>query len=284
MIVWLASYPRSGNTLTRAIFNHYFNLGSYSVYGDRSDIGANSELSALVGHQVGDLETLDLERLRKLRAPVLIKTHDTPSDLMSPNDIVVTVTRDGRDSVLSYYHYLREVIGTNEVTLADVIAGNVAYGTWGNHTLRWGEFGDGRTLNAKFETIVSGVDAFADELSELIKIPRSREPFPDFAKFKNAAPKFVRKGEVGGWRSEFTAFDEKLFDLYNGPAMRAAGYAEPALSDPEREAYAWFCSNLTRERQEPVASASESRASLASPSPETKPGLRGLARRLLNKV
>jgi len=51
MIVWLASYPRSGNTALRVLLNRVFGLETLSLYDDRTDIGASEERARLVGHR-----------------------------------------------------------------------------------------------------------------------------------------------------------------------------------------------------------------------------------------
>ena len=47
-MVWLASYPRSGNTFLRTILWQCFGLRSASYY--RDDLGGNKELEEYVGH------------------------------------------------------------------------------------------------------------------------------------------------------------------------------------------------------------------------------------------
>lgn len=51
MIVWLASYPRSGNTFLRVLFRHVFGIETYSVYNDLLDIGSDGDISAVTGHR-----------------------------------------------------------------------------------------------------------------------------------------------------------------------------------------------------------------------------------------
>jgi hypothetical protein len=46
--IFLASYPRSGNTYLRTILNHCFDLKSASIYPN--DLGGNATLEKFVGH------------------------------------------------------------------------------------------------------------------------------------------------------------------------------------------------------------------------------------------
>ena len=47
-IIWLASYPRSGNTLLRTVLWHCFGLRSASLYPE--DLGGNAALKSYIGH------------------------------------------------------------------------------------------------------------------------------------------------------------------------------------------------------------------------------------------
>ena len=48
MIVWLASYPRSGNTLTRTIFKNVFDIDTYSDEVRKKD--SWEEINQSIGH------------------------------------------------------------------------------------------------------------------------------------------------------------------------------------------------------------------------------------------
>ncbi len=251
MIIWLVSYPRSGNTLTRSVFNHYFNLGSLSIHGDRADIASNPELGKLVGHIDGDANSIDLEALRRDEKPYLIKTHNVPDEMTQAEDTYVHIVRDGRDSSLSYLKYNHNVAKRAHVTLSDVVSGRVAFGSWGRHTLSWAQANPEKYKLFKFEEIVADIPGFAQQLSELMGLPANTEPFPDIEKFQTAARSgFVGAGRTGNWQKEFSDVEAALFDLYNGPAMRLMGYGEPEPSPAELNAYSAFCTDIQSMRSE----------------------------------
>src|ERR1700690_3698791 len=79
MIVWLASYPRSGNTMLRAMLRQAFGLKSYSMYDDPTDIGMNPAVGKQVGHQsLGtSFEEFYLREMSSNKL-TLVKTHDKP--------------------------------------------------------------------------------------------------------------------------------------------------------------------------------------------------------------
>jgi len=74
MIIWLASYPRSGNTFLRIVLNKCFNIKTYSVYGDKFDIASHKKTSDVVGHKQLP-ENFEIETARKSKKLYLIKTH-----------------------------------------------------------------------------------------------------------------------------------------------------------------------------------------------------------------
>lgn len=252
MIIWLVSYPRSGNTLTRSVFNHYFGLGSLSIHGDLTDIGSNPELGALVGHIEGNHRTIDLDKLRADEKPHLIKTHDLPNEMMQDNDTYIHIVRDGRDSALSYLRYLRRIARHTDVTLSDVVSGRVMFGTWGQHCVRWGQSNPTTYRRFRFEDIITDIPGFAQQLSEVLGIPANTEPFPDIAKFQKAGPGFIGAGKAGNWQTEFSEHEVALFDFHNNCAMRYMGYDSPEPSTDELNAFLAAGSDLVdvRERAE----------------------------------
>ena len=241
MIIWLASYPRSGNTYFRAVLNHYFNFSTYSLYGDLADIGANEALVKLVGHKSGTRETLNLAALRRSDERAFIKTHELPDDLISNEDAVFYILRDGRDASASYHRYLQNVLGRTDATLDDVLVGAVRFGWWGNHVLQWNRMPNNNRHVFRFEDITREPDVFAHRLAGILQCERSLEPFPELETFRNAAPSFFGTGRSGSHEDAFSGVHCALFDHFSGPAMHLTGYRSDALDDHQLAAYAIFC-------------------------------------------
>ena len=120
--VWLASYPRSGNTYLRSILWNCFGLKSGSVYPDR--IREDPVVSQHVGHYDGAVRGLFSAEFRRLP---LIKTHEWPSDGRK----AIYVVRNGRESCLSLWEFLR--LTGYDVPLDDIIAGRHHFGSWSAH-------------------------------------------------------------------------------------------------------------------------------------------------------
>ena len=93
MIVWLASYPRSGNTLARQMLKQVFCHESYSQYNDRKGIGSCPDVASNVGHRSNEKPWPEFLAAAKA-APGLhiIETHHPPQD----DEPAIYVVRDGR--------------------------------------------------------------------------------------------------------------------------------------------------------------------------------------------
>jgi hypothetical protein len=99
MIVWLASYPRSGNTYFRILIHHLYGLKTYSIYDDLllEKLDGTAET---IGHErlPGDLE--DLEQSESV---YIVKTHNLPGD----DRPAIQIVRDGRDALVSYTKFIQ---------------------------------------------------------------------------------------------------------------------------------------------------------------------------------
>jgi Sulfotransferase domain len=239
MIVWLASYPRSGNTLTRIILNAGFGLKSASIHGDRKDIGAVAAVADAVGHIPGDIDVGNLESLRGSEQLHAIKTHDPPSPYMSHDDRFVCIIRDGRDAVVSYFHYLRDFGSAKPASVEQVAAGAVPAGAWSDHVEAWRHALYPRTLLLRYETLVAERGAAIQALSEFLDIEATGAPVPSFESLSALDGRFFRRGVAGGGAAELDDDAAIAFWLHNGRVMIESGYGNdvpehlaPILSSP----------------------------------------------------
>src|SRR5215471_15201742 len=133
MITWIASYPRSGSTLLRIILKEVFGVRTKTKYNDRVSVSWYEAWVELVGQDPLDIPWPDaLPRLRESRGEHLVKTHDGPET----NDKCIYVVRDPCATVVSYWHFLRDIEGVN-VPLVAVAAGLCPYGSWSDHVRSW---------------------------------------------------------------------------------------------------------------------------------------------------
>ena len=91
MIIWIASYPRSGNTYFRELLQHFYDLETYSVYDDpkrnlKSEGKSTAELMS---------SPMTLVDMAKAKETYFVKTNELPQDDFP----AIYLLRDGRDAV-----------------------------------------------------------------------------------------------------------------------------------------------------------------------------------------
>jgi hypothetical protein len=143
-IIWVASYPRSGNTLMRTILWQCFGLRSASVYPN--DLGGRYELESYVGHVERDAGNARAELLA-MDIP-LIKTHEYPTD----ENPAIYVLRNGIDAAISMYK-----IQQGKLPLEAIITGNNRFGTWSDHVRAWNPCTRPNTLLVRYEEMISNL-------------------------------------------------------------------------------------------------------------------------------
>ena len=145
-IIWLASFPRSGNTLLRQIL--YLTMGQATdLYSSTSQVSEmESDLIALGRAQQ------PIPEVRKLRASVsgpdasnpetssiFIKTHALPVDKQP----ALNVVRDGRATLASFLEYERHFSPDSPSnSLLRLILGDHYFGGWSDHYRAWHNRGD----------------------------------------------------------------------------------------------------------------------------------------------
>ena len=104
--VWIASYPRSGNTFLRIILENMFQLPTYSLYRVEGQQVYDPSADALQEAPFLPRDWRSRVSTDSQAALALIKTHNLPED----NAQAIYVVRDGRatlDSVLSLPQKIR---------------------------------------------------------------------------------------------------------------------------------------------------------------------------------
>lgn len=222
MIIWIASYPRSGNTFLRIILNNVFNVKTYSIYDDKFDIGSDEQTSDIVGHKFlpDDFSILEAREDEK---KYYIKTHDLPDDPDIYKDKVIYLVRDGRESSLSLARYMNNY-SDQEISLADVINGNVFGGEWGEHVEAWSGVTDSDFMVIKFEELISSTEKKIKALSEYLEIDAAGGRIPTFDELQKINPKFFKSGKSDSWRQRYSNEENVLFWMKNYKQMKMYGY------------------------------------------------------------
>ena len=223
MIVWLASYPRSGNTFLRVILNKIFNVQTYSIYDDKLDIGGDSKTADIVGHRFLP-ESFDLSEARSEEEVYFIKTHELPYDCVDEADKVIYLIRDGRECVLSYLRYAQNY-GDVEKTLEDTIYGNIFSYGWGDHVKAWNANKRKNTLLIKFEELTDNPKNYIHIISDFIEIETVGSDLPLFSELNEINPKFFRAGKKDSWKEVFSEDELMSFWLKYYSQMIEYGYS-----------------------------------------------------------
>lgn len=205
--VWLASIPRSGNTLLRCILHHCFGLPSTSVYG-AGDLGHNRELERHAGHFVKGSPPPEFTRDK----PLLVKTHRWPSDARP----AIYVVRDGRAATVSLWEFKRP-----KRQLREVIVGPPR--TWASHLAAWRPWERPDTLLLRYEDMVAQRAAVLARISAFLDAPVLSHDLPDRAELAAVGDRWIRA--YGDWRCKMDEEDLRLFNALNGDMMGWPGSA-----------------------------------------------------------
>lgn len=217
--VWIASYPRSGNTFLRIILQNLFGLETYSVYRLEGEQLADPSADAL--GQAPYLPRDWRERLTEQAstAAALIKTHGPPE----PCGKAVYLVRDGYAAIDSYYHYHKR-FSFEQPSLTEVIAGACQFGSWSEHFRAWNPQARTQTLFLRYEQLVSRPQECIPRLADFLQVQPQTGALPTFAELKQRWPAFFRRGKDSAFLQEWTPAQLALFNELHGAVMTELGY------------------------------------------------------------
>jgi hypothetical protein len=222
MLIWLASYPRSGNTFARIILNRVFDLKtlSWSDDGDSRVFDCKPGMAEMAGHENcirrGEQLIFEAQNSNKL---YIIKTHEAPLT----DDPAIFIVRDGRSALVSYYHYLNE-IENYRVTMNTLIDGQVYPGSWSQHFSNWRPTTRANTVILRYEQMTRKPKQTIQILGDFISAKPLASTLPNFDDLHKFHPKFFRKGDDACNICEMAPYLEQ-FSRAHGGLMRDLGYA-----------------------------------------------------------
>ncbi len=220
--IFVASYPKCGTTWLQYIV--------YLLVRGRP-LGADESLTDRFPH----LEEVGAESVAAMEQPRLIKTHLTlESTPFAAAARYLVITRNPFDCAVSFYHHTRGFprhYDFAEGSFADFfecyLAGEVDFGDYFDHLVSWEAATDRdnvlaftyESLRADTAAMVRRIAAFlggqaernvatGEQLASLIResslesMQRNQQRWS--SKRPDWAQPFVRKGSVGGWRSQFS--------------------------------------------------------------------------------
>jgi Sulfotransferase domain len=135
VLVWLASYPRSGNTFLRILLHRLCGVRTSVIY----DVDGVAE--RLGPDMVGfERRRHSLQVMRESAAVHFVKTHRQRDGDVDESDRAVCLVRDGRDALVSWARLECEKPGREFRTeLERMIKTDARRGTgsWGSNVLSW---------------------------------------------------------------------------------------------------------------------------------------------------
>lgn len=209
-IIWLASYPRSGNTFLRTILWHSFGLRSASIYPN--DLGNNKKLEEYVGHiEHGP----DMQRSLQENGVPLVKTHEYAKD----NNPAIYVIRDGRAACVSLWKFYN-----GNIPLEAVIEGRHRFGTWSNHVQSWSPWTRPETLLLEYEELVNNLPKALRSISDFLKKEIIKENIPARNTIAKSDGRWVKTKT--SWKSELSGAHLKRFMQINKDILKKSGYIQ----------------------------------------------------------
>jgi len=223
LITWLASYPRSGNTLLRVILKQCFGLSSQSIYDD-TELDTPGVREAVGFEAVGNDPHRFIEDARRQARSLYVKTHELPGRDAHP---AIYVVRDGRSSVVSHRHYLRGILG-RDTSLSDVIRGELMP-SWSEHVEAWALSGRPNTLVVRYEDLAAADPRALQQIAAFLDRPLLQAFDMSFDHLHTLNPLFFRRGSDAANISEMDTVSLRLFEQLHGATLRRIGYgAVPA--------------------------------------------------------
>lgn len=218
-MIWLASFPRSGNTFVRNILFHCYGIQTGAFARDAPKNRGTGYMQYKV-----------------------VKTHELP-EYVIPADAsipVVCIVRDGRDAVVSAAHHRSMIVAPGTPFLDNLVEAIEArdgsyFGGWSRNVLSWLQRAQ---LVIHFEELVKDPIGCVERMRTLIDLPEPRlEALPTFESQKNAQTRygnvqridghsqmFFRRGAVGGWKDDMPETLHARFWSLHGKAMELLGY------------------------------------------------------------
>ncbi|KAA1189213.1 glycosyltransferase [Pseudohalioglobus sediminis] len=226
-MIWLASFPRSGNTYLRNILYEVYGLPS-STFHRESSYPIDADFASYP----------------------FVKTHELPSSLDEfGRDLpAVYLVRDGRDAICSLAHHRSDLIAPGSDYYQNLKEAIVAeresfFGGWSKNASAWLKRAD---LVMRYEDLVADPIGTVERLRRLCELPAANSAsLPSFEALKHGIPKygaghdldipeqdkqrraakFFRRGQPGSWQDELPGELHELYWSYHGDVMEQFGYA-----------------------------------------------------------
>ncbi len=261
MIVWLASFPRSGNTFFRIVSHKIFDINTYSGFQSGNSDLERVGIGDITGHNrlpivlESGLRTNDESIWRPYHESseiYLIKTHARKDELLAANLPTILLARDGRDAYVSLAWYwitvahawrlessslksrsmvrleqVAKALGLKKFLFRRVLDQLVKGTRWADFNESWLAEKHPAMSILHFNNLISdpiqSVYAALHNVGAVAARSGSAD-LPNFENLHRQYPQFFRKGDRGGWRKEMNGSQLDWFWTSNGATMESLGY------------------------------------------------------------
>jgi hypothetical protein len=238
MIVWVSSFPRSGNTFLRIVLHRLYGIRASVVY----DVDGVAE--RLGGELIGFEErAAGYAELRASQEVHFIKTHRRRDDLVDEQDPAICLVRDGRDALVSWARLASESDPTSfETELRSMIdrpADKPGTGSWGHNVLSWLQPSASHRVLLRYDDLARDPRPSVDRaLTALLPglRPLPGATVPTFDQLHEVDPAFFRRGRTGTHHDELppALHDHFWSKPDNTEAMELLGYTRQAAGPARR--------------------------------------------------
>jgi hypothetical protein len=222
MIVWIASFPRSGNSLLRQLLWQVFGQNTFSRNNDKNNIGRNRDVAEIIGHLNYESSWAEFyAKAHQSNEPVFfIKTHEPPRDYSK----AIYIVRDGRAAIVSYYHLLCDNRGGTDTNIAMAIRGEAPFSSWTSHLEDWQPLARANCLLLRFEDMIEKTEECIKKIASFTGLTPNQAWANPLAKLRNVMPSYFRRGSNQDNIKELNEINKSLFWERHGAWMTKLGY------------------------------------------------------------
>ena len=231
MIVWVASFPRSGNTFLRIVLHRLYGVRTSTVYDvDGVAVRLGKDLVGFTDRPGS------LADMRAAVEPHFVKTHRQRDADVDEDDRAICLVRDGRDALVSW---ARQASEQEPSTYEDELRSKIlrvkkaGTGSWGTNVLSW------LRPSAPHRVVLRYEDLIRDPRAAVIPVVATLAPalglrpeatIPSLDELRGHDDRFFRRGRTGSHRDELPAELHRLFwsRIDNQRAMALLGYPDQA--------------------------------------------------------
>jgi hypothetical protein len=199
MVMWLASYPRSGNTLLRQIIHSGWGARTTSFY--QNDLGDNRILQDACGHYELPRGPLGVTAVP---TNAIIKTHEMPTK----QGRAIYMIRDGRAACVSFWHFYER-----KDSLTSIVMGlsDHGFGTWAHHVNAWAASGQVQAV-LRYEDMMARHPMVVETLAQALGRPPEGNAFAPLDMRERLAEKEGRWVRMqADWRNDWSEELDQLF-------------------------------------------------------------------------